>query len=155
MKIEIWAIGKTGSVELAACINQFLNRLKHYHPTTLIEYSIKYKSNNPDSRKQEEANLVMSKLRTGDYLILLDEKGHQITSIGFATFLQQQMNTGKNRLIFLIGGAFGFSESLYNKAAYKLSLSRMTFTHDMVRLIFVEQVYRAFTILKNEKYHNS
>lgn len=157
MKIELWWIGKTKMQYLETGIAEYSKRLKFY--TTFETRTI------PDVRKagrlspgqllKKEAESVLDKLDPGSTLILLDEKGKSFTSTGFASFIQQKMNQSTRELIFLIGGAFGFDPLLYNRADYKLSLSDMTFSHQMVRLFFVEQLYRAFTILNNEKYHNS
>jgi 23S rRNA (pseudouridine1915-N3)-methyltransferase len=105
-------------------------------------------------QKKQEGILIISKLKAGDKLILLDDKGKNFSSLGFSEHLQQQMNSGIKRLVFVVGGPYGFDESVYAKAQAKLSLSKMTFSHQMIRLFFVEQVYRALTILKNEPYHH-
>ena len=104
--------------------------------------------------KEKEGNLILKSLKNSDYIILLDDKGVTLSSIEFSEFLNKKMVSSANELVFIIGGAFGFSESVYKRANTKLSLSKMTFSHQMVRLIFKEQLYRAFTILKGEKYHH-
>jgi 23S rRNA (pseudouridine1915-N3)-methyltransferase len=105
-------------------------------------------------QKSEEAKLILAELSSEDVLVLLDEKGKEFTSVDFSKFIAQKQNASVKRLIFLIGGPFGFDESLYKRANSKIALSQMTFSHQMVRLFFVEQLYRAFTILKGEKYHH-
>ena len=111
------------------------------------------KKNNVNLQKEKEGELILSKVKKSEFLILLDEKGKEYNSIGFSGFLQKRMNTGLD-VVFVIGGPFGFSDSIYTRADNKLAISQMTFSHQMIRLLFVEQVYRAFTILKGEKYHH-
>ena len=105
-------------------------------------------------QKQKEGEHILAKTQASDILVLLDENGKNFSSVGFSTWLQKQMNTGMKQLIFVIGGPYGFSEEVYERANQKISLSKMTFSHQMVRLFFTEQIYRAFTILKNEPYHH-
>lgn len=105
-------------------------------------------------QKEKEGEMILKKLAPTDILILLDENGKQYTSVDFSNYLQKKMNSGIKQLVFVIGGPYGFSDAVYQKAQGKISLSKMTFSHQMVRLFFVEQVYRAFTILKNEPYHH-
>ena len=105
-------------------------------------------------QKQKEGELILAKTQASDILVLLDENGKNFSSVGFSTWLQKQMNTGMKQLIFVIGGPYGFSDEVYQRANQKISLSKMTFSHQMVRLFFTEQIYRAFTILKNEPYHH-
>lgn len=156
MKIELWAIGKTNEKYLEEGIAIYLKRLKHYLNFELIIIpDIKQAGNlNATQLKNKEGETILARLKNEDFLMLLDEKGDVHTSEAFATFLEQKMQLSYKRIVFLIGGAFGFSETLYERANGKLSLSKMTFSHQMVRLFFVEQVYRAMTILKNEPYHN-
>jgi 23S rRNA (pseudouridine1915-N3)-methyltransferase len=104
--------------------------------------------------KQKEGEIILNKIEKEDFLILLDENGKEFSSVGFSEFIEKQQIGGRKRLVFQIGGAFGFSDAVYERADAKISLSRMTFSHQMIRLFFVEQLYRAFSILKNEKYHN-
>ncbi len=108
-----------------------------------------------EERKRQEAKALLSKLDSSDVVVLLDEKGQQYTSEGFAEFLQKKMNAGPKRLVFVVGGAFGFDQSIYDQFPSRLALSKMTFSHQMIRLFTAEQIYRAFTILNNEPYHNS
>src|SRR5690606_5246920 len=107
-----------------------------------------------DQQKQKEGELILAKTQTSDVLILLDENGTQQDSVGFSEYLQKHMNSGIKQLIFVIGGPYGFSQEVYQKASGKISLSKMTFSHQMIRLFMIEQLYRAFTILKNEPYHH-
>ena len=107
-----------------------------------------------NQQKELEGELILKKIGPSDQLILLDEKGYEFRSVEFSRFLQKKMNSGVKRLVFVIGGPYGFSDAVYKKAQGKVSLSKMTFSHQMIRLIFLEQLYRAFTILKNEPYHH-
>lgn len=104
--------------------------------------------------KLKEGEMVLKKLVAGDYLVLLDERGKQLSSIQFSKFMEQKLVSGPKRIIFLVGGAWGFSDAIYQRANYKLSLSKMTFSHQMIRLFFLEQLFRAMSILKGEPYHN-
>lgn len=155
MKIELWVIGKTAFKYLDEGIAVYEKRLKHYVNFDLVVLpDIKNPPLSIEALKTKEGELILAKLTKDDYLILLDEKGKQMTSIDFSTFIEQQQINAVKRVIFQIGGAFGFSEAVYARANRELSLSKMTFSHQMIRLFFVEQLYRAFTILKGEKYHN-
>ena len=129
--------------------------MKHYVNFDLVVLpDIKNPPLSIEALKTKEGELILAKLTKDDYLILLDEKGKQLTSIDFSTFIEQQQINAVKRVIFQIGGAFGFSEAVYARANREVSLSKMTFSHQMIRLFFVEQLYRAFTIIKGEKYHN-
>jgi 23S rRNA (pseudouridine1915-N3)-methyltransferase len=108
----------------------------------------------PDELKKKEGEMMLTKLSTDDFFVLMDENGKDYTSVDFAQYLEKQMIQGKKRMIFVIGGAYGFSKDAYDRANHKISLSKMTFSHQMIRLFFVEQLYRAMTILKGEPYHN-
>lgn len=156
MKTALWAIGKTNEKYLEEGISIYLKRLKHYLDFELVIIpDVKQAGNlNPIQLKMKEGELVLARLKKEDVLILLDEKGDLYTSEAFANFLEQKMQLSHKRVVFLIGGAFGFSEALLERANGKVSLSKMTFSHQMVRLFFVEQLYRAMTILRNEPYHN-
>ncbi len=156
MKAELWYIGKTAFSYLDEGMAIYEKRLGHYlgFATNLIP-DVKNAGNlAPEQLKQKEGEIAFSKLKKDDFLVLLDERGKQLTSVEFSAFMEQRMQMGSRRLIFLIGGAWGFSEELYQRADYKLSLSKMTFSHQMVRLFFLEQLYRAMTILRGENYHN-
>ena len=156
MKIKLICIGKTGKDFLIAGEQEYLNRLKHYVSIDRIEIpDIKNaKSLSIDQIKELEGKEILSKLQSGDQLILLDENGKLFSSTEFADFLQQKFNQGGKGLVFVIGGAYGFSSEVYEKSISKISLSKMTFSHQMIRMIFFEQVYRAMTILKGEPYHH-
>ncbi|MGB2128562.1 MAG: 23S rRNA (pseudouridine(1915)-N(3))-methyltransferase RlmH [Flavicella sp.] len=156
MKIKLLAIGKTDDAHLNALINTYQNRLKHYIKFELeIIPDIKNVKNLSQSQqKEKEGTLILSKLAPTDQLVILDEKGRDFRSVEFSNFLQKKMNSGIKQLVFVIGGPYGFSEAVYKKAQGKVSFSKMTFSHQMIRLFVVEQIYRAFTILKNEPYHH-
>jgi len=156
MKIKLIVIGKTKSKFLLDGENEYQKRLKHYCKfSELIIPDIKNaRKLSKKELKEKEGNLILESLKNSDYVILLDDKGLALTSIEFSELLNKKMVSSTNELIFIIGGAFGFSESVYKRADAKLSLSKMTFSHQMVRMIFKEQLYRAFTILKGEKYHH-
>ena len=156
MKIKLLAIGKTDDKNLNALIDTYKNRLKHYIKFELeIIPDIKNVKNLSQSQqKEKEGELILNKLQATDQLILLDEKGKDFRSIDFSNYLQKKMNSGIKQLVFVIGGPYGFSETVYKKAMGKVSFSKMTFSHQMIRLFVVEQIYRAYTILKNEPYHH-
>ncbi|CAM1349845.1 23S rRNA (pseudouridine(1915)-N(3))-methyltransferase RlmH [Tenacibaculum crassostreae] len=156
MKIKLLAIGKTDDKNLIQLINNYENRLKHYVKFELeVIPDIKNVKNLSESQqKEKEGELILSKLQPTDQLILLDDKGKQHTSIEFSQYLQKKMNSGIKQLVLVIGGPYGFSETVYQKSQGKLSLSKMTFSHQMIRLFIVEQIYRGFTILRNEPYHH-
>jgi 23S rRNA (pseudouridine1915-N3)-methyltransferase len=156
VKIKLLAIGKTDDKRLQELIVEFQNRLKHYikFEIEIIPDLKKVKNLSLDERKQKEGLLILNRIESTDQLILLDEKGHQFRSLEFSRFLQKKMNSGIKQLVFAIGGPYGFSDEVYQKAQGKVSLSKMTFSHQMIRLFMIEQLYRAFTILHNEPYHN-
>jgi len=156
MTIKLIAIGKTDNKQLQSLIEEYTKRLSFYIKFNLeIIPDIKnVKSLSEAQQKQKEGELILNKLSATDVLILLDENGKQYDSVGFSNYLQKHMNSGIKQLIFVIGGPYGFSEDIYNKAKGKVSLSKMTFSHQMVRLFIIEQLYRGFTILKNEPYHH-
>jgi 23S rRNA (pseudouridine1915-N3)-methyltransferase len=136
--------------------NEYVKRLKHYCKfSELIIHDIKNGGKlSKKELKEKEGNLILKSLKNSDYVLLLDDKGLALTSIEFCELLNKTMVSSNNELVFVVGGAFGFSESVYKRANTKLSLSKMTFSHQMVRMIFKEQLYRAFTILKGGKYHH-
>jgi 23S rRNA (pseudouridine1915-N3)-methyltransferase len=156
MTIKLLAIGKTDNSQLQQLIDGYQKRLGHYIKFNLeiIPDLKKVKNLTETQQKQKEGELLLNKLNTSDVLVLLDENGKQMDSISFSNYLQKHMNSGINQLVFVIGGPYGFSQEVYSKANGKLSLSRMTFSHQMVRLFFIEQLYRGFTILRNEPYHH-
>jgi 23S rRNA (pseudouridine1915-N3)-methyltransferase len=156
MKIKLLAIGKTDDKNLQALVQSYENRLKHYirFEIELIPDIKNAKNLSKNQLKEKEGELILKKIKSDDNLILLDEKGHEFRSIEFSRFLQKKMNSGIKQMILVIGGPYGFSEKVYQKSTGKISLSKMTFSHQMIRLFVVEQIYRAFTILKNEPYHH-
>jgi len=156
MNIKLIAIGKTDNKNLQSLIQEYQKRLSFYIKFELeIIPDIKNGKNLSESQqKEKEGEFILSKIAPTDQLILLDENGKTFSSIEFSAELQKKMNTGVKTVVFVIGGPYGFSETVYAKAQAKISLSQMTFSHQMVRLFFVEQLYRGFTILKNEPYHH-
>lgn len=156
MQIKLIAIGKTDDKQLLQLIEQYQKRLKHYVKFALeIIPDIKNAKNlSEKQQKEKEGELILKKINPTDKLILLDENGKQFNSVDFSNYLQKHMNAGVKQLVFVIGGPYGFSEQVYQKAQGKVSLSKMTFSHQMIRLFMVEQLYRGFTILKNEPYHH-
>ena len=156
MKIKLLAIGKTDDKNLNTLIDTYKNRLKHYIKFELeIIPDIKNAKNlSKNQQKEKEGELILGKLQATDQLVVLDEKGKEFRSIDFAKHLQKKMNSGIKQLVFVIGGPYGFSEAVYKKAQGKISFSKMTFSHQMIRLFVVEQIYRGFTLLKNEPYHH-
>jgi 23S rRNA (pseudouridine1915-N3)-methyltransferase len=156
MKIALWTIGKAHESYVKAGIEEYTKRLSKYFPT---EWNIIPVPKNatllPEAEmKQKEAASVLQLLKDDDYLVALDEYGKELTSEELGTFIQQRADTGVKRVVFLIGGAFGLHDEVLQKAKFKWSLSRLTFPHQLVRLILAEQLYRACTILRNEKYHH-
>ncbi|WP_298239260.1 23S rRNA (pseudouridine(1915)-N(3))-methyltransferase RlmH [uncultured Algibacter sp.] len=156
MTIKLLAIGKTDNKQLASIIEDYVKRLGHYIKFNLeIIPDLKNTKNlSEEQQKEKEGTLILNKINTTDVLILLDEQGKTLNSIDFSSYLQKHMNSGIKQLVFVIGGPYGFSKDVYNKANGKLSLSKMTFSHQMIRLFFIEQLYRGFTILRNEPYHH-
>jgi 23S rRNA (pseudouridine1915-N3)-methyltransferase len=156
VKVKLIVIGKTKSKFLIEGENEYQKRLRHYCKfSELIISDIKNGGKlSKKELKEKEGNLILDSLKKNDYIILLDDKGIKLSSIEFSEFLNTKMVSSANGLVFIVGGAFGFSDEVYKKANLKISLSRMTFSHQMVRMIFKEQLYRAFTIIKREKYHH-
>lgn len=150
-------IGKTGKSFLEAGEQEYLKRLKHYISVERIEIpDIKNaKSLSREQIKELEGKEILARIQGGEQLILLDERGQQFSSDGFAGYLQQKFNSGSKGLSFVVGGAYGFSDAVYQAAGGKISLSLMTYSHQMVRMIFLEQLYRGMTILRGEPYHHS
>ena len=156
MKILVLAIGKTDEQWVQEALLKYSKRLQHYIP---FEFKVipdlkNTKNLSEAQQKEKEGALILKKLNPTDEVFLLDEKGKEYRSVEFAKYLQHQMNSSVKRLVFIIGGPYGFSLELYAKAKGKLALSKMTFSHQMIRPFFVEQLYRAMTILKNEPYHH-
>lgn len=156
MKITLIAIGKTDNRHLISLMEDYSKRLRHYVSFEMaIVPDIKNAKNLSEPlQKKAEGDEILKRISPADILILLDENGKTYSSEKFSEFLQKKMNSGLKNLVFVIGGPYGFSEEIYARANGKLSLSSMTFSHQMVRLFFIEQVYRAFTILRNEPYHH-
>jgi 23S rRNA (pseudouridine1915-N3)-methyltransferase len=156
MKVEFWMIGKTAFSYLEEGMAVYEKRLKHYLPLNLeVMPDIKNAKNlSSQDLKAKEGALILKKLKDDDLLILLDEKGKEYSSLSFSTFIEKQLSAPKKRIVFQLGGAYGFSSEVYERADMKISLSKMTFSHQMIRLFFLEQLYRAMTILKGEPYHN-
>ena len=156
MEIQLICIGKTNDPDLQKLISNYENRLKHYIKFTLLVIpDIKDAKNlSKEQQKNKEGELIENQIRISDVVVLLDENGKEFSSVGFSEYLNKKMSSGCKRLIFIIGGPYGFSKTLQQKYKAKISLSQMTFSHQMIRLFFVEQLYRANTILKNEPYHH-
>lgn len=156
MTIKLLGIGKTDDKTLQNLTDVYVKRLQFYNKfeIELIPDIKKVKNLDENQQKIKEGELILNKISASDFVVLLDENGKQLSSVGFSEFIQKRFNSGLKQVIFIIGGPYGFSEEVYNRADSKLSLSKMTFSHQMVRLFFTEQLYRAFTILKNEPYHH-
>jgi 23S rRNA (pseudouridine1915-N3)-methyltransferase len=156
MKAVLLVIGKTDEKYIDQGIAKYQKRLEHYMSTKLeIIPDIKNTKNlSNEQQKEKEGELILQKLQPGDKVVLLDDKGKEFTSLQYAEWLNKKMLSGGKRLVFIIGGPYGFSKSVYQKADEMLSLSKMTFSHQIIRLVFMEQFYRAHTILKNEPYHH-
>jgi len=154
--IRLLTIGKTDSKQLKELISVYEKRLLHYIKFAFdIIPDIKNSKNlSKEQQKEKEGELILKKVTSSDFLIILDENGTQFSSVAFSNLLQKRMNSGVKNLIFVVGGPYGFSPEVYSRANSKISLSKMTFSHQMVRLFVVEQIYRGFTILKNEPYHH-
>ena len=155
MKIKLITIGKTDEAYLKEGISKYVSRLKHYVDFETKELpDVKMgKKLNINLQKEVEGKEILKLIKKSDFVVLLDEKGKEFNSVGFSQFIQKRMNTGMD-LIFVIGGPFGFSTEVYAQSNMRIALSQMTFSHQMVRLFFIEQIYRSFTILKGEKYHH-
>ena len=156
MKIVLVVVGKTNEKYLIEGISDYQKRLKHYINFEIVEI-LNIKNAKNFSEKQlikKEGEMILKQINTSDYLVLLDDQGNDFSSPSFAEKLQQWMISGKKRLVFVVGGAYGFSQQVYDRGNEKLSLSKMTFSHQMVRLFFVEQLYRGYSILNNEPYHH-
>jgi 23S rRNA (pseudouridine1915-N3)-methyltransferase len=157
MKITLIQVGKTAQSFIIEGVNDYQNRLKHYCNFELITINSPksiLSSGNVEAIKKADSSLIISILNNSDFVVLLDDKGIEYDSVAFAKFIDQHQIKSTKNLVFVIGGAYGFSEELYAKCNAKLSLSRLTFSHQMVRLFFTEQLYRAFTIIKGESYHH-
>lgn len=156
MKIELAVIGKTSIGYLKQGIDEYIKRLKHYAP-----FEIKYiddikntKNISEDQQKRTEGAKILSLLDKSDFVVLLDEHGKEYTSMQYSSYIQKRMLSGVKKVVFVIGGPYGFSQEVYDRANDKISFSKMTFNHEMIRLIFTEQLYRAYTIINHEPYHH-
>jgi 23S rRNA (pseudouridine1915-N3)-methyltransferase len=156
MNIELVVVGKTDMKEVESLVTMYTKRINHYvrFAITIIADVRNTKKLSEAEQKRLEGEQILRLVNDSDHLMLLDEHGAELRSIEFAEVLQRRMSAGTKRLVFVIGGPYGFSEAVYQRANSKLSLSKMTFSHQIVRAIFTEQLYRAFTILKNEPYHH-
>ena len=156
MKITLLTVGKTDVKWVQEGINLYISRLRHYIPFNIVEIP-ELKNVSAFSREQikvKEGELILKNLRPGDDLILLDERGKEYSSVEWASLLEKKMSTQGSDMVFVIGGAYGFSDAGYQRSNSKISLARMTLSHQMVRAIFAEQLYRAFTIMRGEPYHH-
>lgn len=156
MKIELAVIGKTSIGYLKQGIDEYIKRLKHYVP-----FEIKYiddikntKNISEDQQKRTEGAKILSLLDKSDFVVLLDEHGKEYTSMQYSSYIQKRMLSGAKKVVFVIGGPYGFSQEVYDRANDNISFSKMTFNHEMIRLIFTEQLYRAYTIINHEPYHH-
>lgn len=156
MKITLITVGKTDSKQLQLLQDEYSKRLKHYIGLEIIVIpDIKNSKNlSEEQQKKLEGEEILKQVSSSEPMILLDEKGKSFSSMQFSSFLQKKMNSGLKNLVFVIGGPYGFSDEIYKRCNEKISLSSMTFSHQMVRLFFIEQLYRGFTILRNEPYHH-
>lgn len=157
MKLRLLCVGKTNFSFLSEGEREYTNRLTHYCNLSRIDIpELKNaKSLSTNEIKNKEGQLILAKVQPTDVLILLDENGNMFNSIEFSSFFEKKMIQGKTSIVFVIGGAFGFSKEVYDRANELISLSKMTFSHQIIRMIFLEQLYRSFTILKGEKYHHN
>jgi len=156
MRITLLQIDKTQDKYLTEGIEIYTKRLRNCATVELMTISVPktVRLRTFNEQKMEEAKLIFGQITTDDFLILLDDKGKEYSSIDFSKFIAQKQNASTKRLVFLIGGPFGFDQSIYERSNFKISFSKMTFSHQMIRLFFLEQLYRAYTILKGEKYHH-
>ena len=156
MRIGLILVGKTVNRHFVELIDDYAERVKHYigFDITVIPELKNTKSLSPEQQKQQEGEMILKQFQAGDHVVLLDEHGKELRSVEFSKYMEQKMQTVSKRLVFVIGGPYGFSQDVYARANEKMSLSKMTFSHQMVRLIFVEQLYRAMTIMRGEPYHH-
>ncbi|WDF54780.1 23S rRNA (pseudouridine(1915)-N(3))-methyltransferase RlmH [Mucilaginibacter sp. KACC 22063] len=156
MKVTLLTVGKTEDAYIREGIDKYLKRLKHYLKVEIVDLpELKNtKALTADQQKNREAEMILKKVAATDYLVLLDEQGSEFTSQQFANYIDKKAVTSVQHMVFVVGGPYGFDQSVYQRANDKVSLSRMTFSHQMVRLFFIEQLYRACTIIKGEPYHH-
>lgn len=156
MKGVLIVVGKTTDKRFEAIIQEYIERIRHYIPFTIevIPELKNTKGLSQDEQKKREGEQILKSLQAGDYIVLLDEHGSERTSMEFASWMQKKMAAGPKRLVFIVGGPYGFSDAIHQKGNEEISLSRMTLSHQMIRMFFVEQIYRAMTILNGEPYHH-
>lgn len=156
MKITLLVVGKTNNPHFAAGMEEYAGRIRHYLPfdVEVVPELRNTKSLSEDQQKEKEADLLLKAFLPGDCIVLLDEHGREFRSVEFASWMEKKMAAGMKRVVFVVGGPYGFSPRVYDRCHEKVSLSRMTFSHQMIRLIFTEQIYRAMTILNHEPYHH-
>ena len=156
MKIQLIVVGKTNQPFIQQGLDEFRSRLLHYIPFELeVIQDVKNAKNlSSEQLKAKEGEMIIQSFQAGDSIVLLDERGKELTSVKFAEYIEKKTHTGVKRLVFVVGGAYGFSSDVYEAAHEKIALSKMTFSHQLIRLIFIEQLYRAMTILHNEPYHH-
>lgn len=156
MKIKLIVVGKTSTAYISEGINEFTRRVSRYFPFEIcvIPDLKSTKGLTAEAQKKKEGELILNAVGQGNWIVLLDERGKEFTSRGFAEYIDRRTSTTNRDIVFVVGGPYGFSEAVYAAAADKISLSKMTLTHEMIRLLFVEQLYRAFTILRGEPYHH-
>lgn len=149
-------VGKTTDKRFEAITQEYIERIRHYIPFTIevIPELKNTKGLSQDEQKKREGELIQKNLQPGDYVVLLDEHGSERSSMDFASWIQKKMAAGPKRLVFIVGGPYGFSDAIHQKGNEEISLSRMTLSHQMIRMFFVEQIYRAMTILNGEPYHH-
>ncbi|MCQ2224879.1 MAG: 23S rRNA (pseudouridine(1915)-N(3))-methyltransferase RlmH [Paludibacteraceae bacterium] len=156
MRITLLTVGKTNDLSFKNAISEYQKRLKFYISFDIEEIPALKNTKNltEDNQKKKEGELILKSIQTDDEVVLLDDKGNEFTSKQFANYIEKKSASGLKRLVFVVGGPYGFSDEVYQRANDKVSLSRMTFSHQMVRLVFTEQLYRAMTIIKGEPYHH-
>lgn len=156
LRISLLVIGRTTDRHVQSLIDDYASRLQHYVPFSLdvIPELKNTRALSPEQQKAAEADLIRRQLQAGDHVVLLDEHGHERRSVEFAAWMQKRMATGARRIVFIVGGPYGFDPSIHTLAAEEISLSQMTFSHQLIRVLFVEQLYRAQTILRGEPYHH-
>lgn len=154
MNIKLVVIGETNNKNLKVLTDQYINKLKHYIKFDLIIIKDQKKKLPESIQIKKEGEKILSILKKNEFIILLDENGEHKSSVAFSKFIQRKLNSGIKTITFIIGGPYGFSSEIKSISNYQLSLSKMTFSHEMIRLFFTEQLYRAFSILKNEPYHH-
>ena len=156
MKVEVWFVGKTQQRNIQEGVLDYAGRLAHYLPITFVEIpDIRNAGKlSADQLREKEGEVILARIQSSDRVVLLDEKGKMHTSKEFSHWMDKSLQSGSQRLLFVVGGAYGFSSGLYKRSNHLLSLSKMTFSHQMVRLFLAEQLYRAMTILRNEPYHH-